>query len=784
MSVRLQGTVERILFRSEHRTVAVVRPLTAPGRRPDADREPRTTVSLRPGAWELRRGDFVSCAVAMASGSEVCTAVGVATLQPPVELTSARPRLTAPQAKDLQRSLARHRADKRRAAPERQAAVIRAAGEWWAAQGLAPAPLAVTQGTGKRHRDRDADIDVSLWSWFRSLGLDCSAARCEAVLAAYPRCADPVRAIQRDLLGLLDVKGFGLQTTLRIAERMQLSDEHKDELFVMGLVHQQADEAQYTCSTVAYLQARWRAHKFRDARADVAPLLERLAAKKRLKWADDADGGNKQPCVMLPVLHRAEEATARLIRTLLMSSQSSSERSFQVPGALEGQARAVRNALFSRFSIVTGGAGTGKSQMLRFLEQQQRHVRTHLFAFAPTHRAKRRVRAVLAEPASECMTLHAFVALLERRAAALDRRETDADWGRKETSRLAAWTAGALPAEHQEAVLVFDEMSMVDQTLLGRTAALLMQLGLVDQSRLRGLVLMGDPDQLPSIGPGDVLRQLRDFFRGESKHTGRVLTELDVIVRQRSGDGSGLLSALSAIQRGELPADSGGDGFSWMDLPESGFEHEVQRLLEREARDFGAETWIMAPTHRTIGRYTPALRGLLNPPVAVAVEAKANADIDGFDFRASDRILFRQNWHEEQIFNGDVGTLTHAEEDGEDPGRVIVRLTLDDRAHAGQDPNPETELTLTIEKHDCPFVLAYMTTVHAAQGSESDRVVVVADRHAGPFLTRNLLYTAVSRAKKHCLLLAPVSVIAAAVQRQTPDRLTRLIPRLRLLLAE
>lgn len=322
-------------------------------------------------------------------------------------------------------------------------------------------------------------------------------------------------------------------------------------------------------------------------------------------------------------------------------------------------------------------------------------------------------------------------------------------------------------------MLVFDEMSMVDQLVFGRVAELILTSGLDGDITI---VLLGDTNQLASIGPGDVLRQVCRA-NGTVPHT-----ELTEVVRQ--GGRTGLLDALDCILAGELPPFTEGprandeilaEGLTWIPTTTDDVE-AIQAFLRREAQSW-PETWFMAATHQAIRRYTPCLRDVLNtttPNPGAPDDTSGDDDDPGQNvFRAGDRVLFRKNWHDQDLFNGDMGTLVEvgccADDDVKDVDdtRMVARIAFDDR----DDNEP---VTVEYDRHECPFQMAYMTTVHAAQGSEAERVVVVIDQAAGPFVTRNLLYTAASRAKKHCLLLAPLHVIAEAVQRSPPSRLTHL----------
>ncbi len=414
------------------------------------------------------------------------------------------------------------------------------------------------------------------------------------------------------------------------------------------------------------------------------------------------------------------EAIARLAATAERIADPASVRSV-AKGLDEAQRAAVAQVLEHGISLLTGGPGTGKSRTVAAMVQLLRAKGTEVALAAPTGRAAKRLEELTDHPAT---TVHRL----------LGAQGTTGGFARNEE-----WP---LDAE----VVVVDEASMLDVEL---TAALLDACpdGL-------HLLLVGDPAQLPSIGPGHVLGDLID--------SGVVpVTELTTLYRQ--AEGGAIARLATAVRGGELPPVDSPDR-EVVVVPATGSAEASRRVVQLVTdsipRALGIEpaaVQVVTPVHRgpagTI-ELNKALKAQLNP---------GDGTVFGFD--TGDRVVATANHLELEpigFANGEVGTVTKAG-DG----------SLDVSFSSG--PVTVTGTALSDLRH------GWAITVHRAQGSEWPGVVVVLPPEAGGMLSRPLVYTALTRAQRH---LSIVHASGAALARAVRDvdvrpRRTRLASLLR-----
>jgi exodeoxyribonuclease V alpha subunit len=273
-----------------------------------------------------------------------------------------------------------------------------------------------------------------------------------------------------------------------------------------------------------------------------------------------------------------------------------------------------------------------------------------------------------------------------------------------------------------EAVIV-DEASMVDLPLL---AWLLRSL-----HRRARLIFVGDKDQLASVGPGSVLRDLIASARIP-------VTLLTVIKRQ--GEGSPIVEAAHAINAGELPvaaSTAAGDLYILRAKPasEDSGQH-AQRLVVESAVRLGAQ--VITPQHTSpvgVAALNAAMQARLNPPESGRAEVQLNTDTI---FRIGDRLIVGRNNYQTDCFNGETGEIIEI-------GQRTLVLRMDD---------VEGERLVEYSRDDwSQLQLAYAITSHRAQGSEWDCVVVVVSQSHYMMLQRNLLYTALTRARRRAVII-------------------------------
>ena len=410
---------------------------------------------------------------------------------------------------------------------------------------------------------------------------------------------------------------------------------------------------------------------------------------------------------------------------------SAVERSLGITYA-EQQRKAIAAAATHRVLLLTGGPGTGKTTTLAgILALYDELGRTTLLT-APTGRAAKRISELTGRPAA---TIHR---LLEAQI-------------QPDTGRMAFTHDASDPLSCD--ALIVDETSMVD--------LLLMQSLLSALPEDCTLILVGDPDQLPSVGAGNVFS---DLIRSGAIETVR-LTEVFRQARQ-----SLIVMNAHAVNRGELPVLDARDRDFFFIRRQSG-QSLVQTVCELCARrlpqNMGiapGDIQVLSPTRKGIAgtrNLNLALQTVLNPPQ----NGKKEKKYGDFCFREGDRVMQIRNNYDiiwkrvgtqdvgAGIFNGDIGTIAaidHAQEQ--------MTVVFDDR-EAVYDFDMLSEL-------EC----AYAMTVHKSQGSEYRAVILCATQGSPYLLTRSILYTAITRARELLIIVGSEEVIAAMTQN---DRKTR-----------
>jgi exodeoxyribonuclease V alpha subunit len=375
-----------------------------------------------------------------------------------------------------------------------------------------------------------------------------------------------------------------------------------------------------------------------------------------------------------------------------------------------GQEAAVRMALTRPVSILTGGPGTGKTHTLRAVLALARAKGLRCLLAAPTGRAAKRMMEATGHPAG---TLHR---LLELHPGGQARRGPE----RPLTADL----------------VVVDEASMLD-TFLANQLVKALEPG-------THLLFVGDPDQLPSVGPGEVLA---DLLRSERFPATRLMQLF------RQGAGSGIAFNAQRILAGDLPR-FGGDTddcfFLQAEEPTLAAELVVDLVTRRLPARYGfrsGDVQVLAPMHRGevgVGALNVRLQERLNPGKEGIPEVRAGGSV----YRPGDRVLQLRNDYELQVFNGDLGTVQRI-----DPVGQELTLTLDDGRTICY---PYASL----------FALthAYAISVHKAQGAEFPAVVIPLLTSQAVMLGRTLLYTALTRARRLVVLVGQPRALRLAME--------------------
>jgi exodeoxyribonuclease V alpha subunit len=412
------------------------------------------------------------------------------------------------------------------------------------------------------------------------------------------------------------------------------------------------------------------------------------------------------------------------------------------------QLEGALNGLTAPVSILTGLPGTGKTTTLRSVVSVLKDAEIPFLLCAPTGIAAKRMSTLTGAPAS---TIHrAFGAKGwdkgKERDATYAGVVGESDQNESSDGSSESWAYGP-DNPHPAQVVIIDESSMVDQHLLFRLLS-------CTSNRCR-LMFVGDAAQLPSVGPGNVLRNMisAGLFPTVS------LTEIF-----RQGEDSDIIKAAHATFRGNVPEAGSSKGSDFV-LVEAEADETVSDIVVRLAEKLYTKRrnfQVLSPRHAgTIGvtALNQRLRDLLNPKAPGLAERHIGRET----IREDDRIMVVKNNYEKGIFNGDVGK--------------VVRL--DDKAR-------EVEIKLhgppvvhvRISYKDAPTYLrlAYAMTVHKSQGQEYDMIVMPLVKGFGYQLQRNLFYTAITRAKKKVYLVGHRQAMVRAVMNNREDVRNTLFP--------
>ena len=562
------------------------------------------------------------------------------------------------------------------------------------------ARLREVSGIGKQRAEsiakavRQRRVEAETMSFLHALGMGPATAR--EIVRKYG--ADAPRVVRDDPYIVAEqIRGIGFRTADRIAEALGIAgdDLRRVQGAVLHLVGKAIDEG-HVFATQAQLRDGLEQLDVPSDALDKA--LEQLQTRELVTIEGDA--------VYPPLLYRAEVLVAEALSALASRPKLKQPLKTRDPMLSNAQRSAVEASLGTHLLIVTGGPGTGKTTAVRAVVRAHTALDRRVALCAPTGRAAKR----LSEAAGiEAKTIHRL----------LEWNPATGHFNRNQRSPLEA-----------DLVLV-DEASMLDIRLASQLLAA------IPQSAT--LVLVGDIDQLPPVGPG---QPLRDLIASEICQTVR----LHEVFRQAQQ--SAIVRGAHAVLEGGMPeptpTGSKGDGDLFVIAatdPETITERLVQ-VLRRMSAAYGfdplADVQVMTPMRRgplgTI-RLNEVLQNAFNPSAEQAAVATS--------FRRGDKVMQQRNDYDKEVYNGDLGLVDRIE-------GGVTYVHFDGR-----------EVQYEADQLDA-ISLAYACTVHKVQGSEFPAAVIVLHNAHFMLLNRALLYTALTRAKKLVVLVGDPRAMARA----------------------
>ncbi|MCH5227167.1 MAG: AAA family ATPase [Muribaculaceae bacterium] len=415
----------------------------------------------------------------------------------------------------------------------------------------------------------------------------------------------------------------------------------------------------------------------------------------------------------LPPYFKAEEEAANKILSII-NKDDGIKANYQIPThdikgnpLSDAQKEAIDTVMKNKVTVITGGPGTGKTTTLNGIIGLLVSMGKKVVLAAPTGRAAKRMSELTGE---EAKTIHRLLGYSMGRGYKNKKLDTD--------------------------ILVIDEASMLEQVLFNH----LLQ-ALRDDTKI---LLVGDTHQLPAIGAGNVLNDI--IASGK-------IPIIQLKENFRQNEGSKIAANASKIKEGEVPVSDPAEDFVLVQEPSSKKIH--QRLFSLLAKEIPSYTGI---SPKDIQIVTPQNEGPLGAKqLNIEIQEFLNPDAPEIKkgvkrFRLGDRVMQTANSSARGTFNGETGWVSDV-----DPEGKFLEVTFYDGKKLRYGLSDLKELSL-----------AYATTVHKLQGTETDYILMIMTTAHRPLLYRNLLYTGVSRARKLCVILGEEKAMEIAVN--TDDR--------------
>ncbi len=547
--------------------------------------------------------------------------------------------------------------------------------------------------------------------------------------------ARTIQTLREDPYVLIrDIDGIGFLTADKIAHNLGIPS-NSDTRINAGLYHtlKEAGEEGHTCLPSESLLNKTQ-ELLKLESDEIKTSLDALLASRELIRVEEQ-------FVQLPQHERSERRIAESLWGINQHASSlppikkdlavewfEEKAGFQLA---ESQSQAILEGLSHKVSIITGGPGTGKTTLLKGLVSILKAKKVKVLLASPTGRAAKRLAQATGGYAQ---TVHRMLGYDPAKGGFLNNENSP------------------LNAEY----VIVDEASMLDSYLASALFA-----AIPYQAHL---LLVGDSDQLPSVGAGNVLADLIacKLFR---------VTRLEFVYRQSKGSEISTIAhsvLKGAVKTGEIinQPDQVPDGAEFVfiktpdpeTLPDT-LTHLVKNILpQRLPPDWLSDLQVLAPLHRgTAGTQN------LNQVMQAALNPRKDKISAGYqEFRTGDRVIQIRNNYDKNVFNGDVGQISEL-----DTEKGVLSVDFEGRI-------------IEYKKSELyELQLAYTISIHKSQGSEYPVVIIPLLKQHFIMLERNLVYTGITRGKKCVILIGQVEAFAMAVRnRKTQLRYTQLVSRL------
>lgn len=394
------------------------------------------------------------------------------------------------------------------------------------------------------------------------------------------------------------------------------------------------------------------------------------------------------------------------------------------------QRQGVINALSAPISILTGLPGTGKSTCMIAVVSILKDMGVPYLLCAPTGIAAKNLGAKANAAASTIHRAFAAKGKSDTKRESTYTGITGSSGGIGGSEKNEQWECGPTNP-HPAKVVILDEASMADQHLTYRLLTCTS-----DDCRL---VFVGDTDQLPSVGPGNVLRDLINSGNFPVVH----LTEIF-----RQDNTSGIVYAAHAIHRGEVPNTDAVD-FRLLQIPDDDSVADAVVKIATKLHASGTNFQVLSPKHASsvgVTTLNSRIREQLNP----GGRGSQEINVGDSTIREGDRVMIVKNDYNLCIFNGDIGKVARIDR----KAKVVEVKIFGD---------PAIMVSIPIKSVGNLIRLAYACTIHKYQGIEIDIIVMPIVDSFKHQLQRNLLYTAITRARKRVILVGSVTALETAV---------------------